>query len=375
VTLRAGDWVEVRSKEEILQSLDSDGKLENLPFMPQMFKYCGGRFRVQQRAHKTCDTVSGTGGRALPHGIHLQNIRCDGRAYGGCQAACLIFWKEAWLKPIKNDGPSLAAKDAIPGQPIASPEKLTCSESIVIARTLAKDQPASGERKYSCQAVELPNFTSLLPWWDVRQYIEDYTSGNVTIGRILGGFVYAGYYPLGRPGRNPLRIPFRWLYDHVVGLWDGVPFPRRSGVIPLDQPTPVANLALQPGELVRVKSFAEIRKTLNRHGRNRGLYFDAEMVPYCGRVFRVKSRISNFINEKTGVLVTLKTPAVALENVWCQSRYSDKRMFCPRGIYSWWREVWLERASEETAGPDDGVAEVLLREQDCRQAAAQSVVA
>jgi len=34
-----------------------------------------------------------------------------------------------------------------------------------------------------------------------------------------------------------------------------------------------------------------------------------------------------------------------LENVWCQSRYSDCRMFCPRSIYSWWREAWLERVS------------------------------
>jgi hypothetical protein len=26
-------------------------------------------------------------------------------------------------------------------------------------------------------------------------------------------------------------------------------------------------------------------------------------------------------------------------------------MFCPRGIYSWWREVWLERV-EETGKSD-----------------------
>ena len=32
--LRAGDWVEVRSKEEILRSLDSNGRLDNMPFMP-----------------------------------------------------------------------------------------------------------------------------------------------------------------------------------------------------------------------------------------------------------------------------------------------------------------------------------------------------
>ena len=100
--LKEGNWVEVRSKEEILSSLDKDGRLEGLPFMPQMFQYCGRRFKVFKRAHKTCDTVSGnTVGRKLSKGVHL-DLRCDGQVYGGCQAACLIFWKEAWLKPANQ---------------------------------------------------------------------------------------------------------------------------------------------------------------------------------------------------------------------------------------------------------------------------------
>src|SRR5262245_27755825 len=99
--LKVGDWVEVRSKEEILGSLDKTGRLEGLPFMPQMFQYCGKRFQVLKRAHKTCDTVNGTGGRRLSSAVHL-DLRCDGRSYGGCQVACLIFWKERWLKPVAD---------------------------------------------------------------------------------------------------------------------------------------------------------------------------------------------------------------------------------------------------------------------------------
>src|SRR5690606_15918944 len=97
--MKSGDLVEVRSKEEILRTLDKRGCMDGLPFMPQMFNYCGRRFRVYKRAHKTCDTIAGTGGRRLEAGVHL-DLRCDGRAYGGCQAACLLFWKEAWLKPV-----------------------------------------------------------------------------------------------------------------------------------------------------------------------------------------------------------------------------------------------------------------------------------
>ena len=44
--LRAGDLVEVRSLKEILATLDSAGTLEGMPFMQEMVRYCGKRFRV-----------------------------------------------------------------------------------------------------------------------------------------------------------------------------------------------------------------------------------------------------------------------------------------------------------------------------------------
>jgi hypothetical protein len=34
-------------------------------------------------------------------------------------------------------------------------------------------------------------------------------------------------------------------------------------------------------------------------------------------------------------------------------------MFCPRGIYAWWREVWLERIEEE--GGSAGMDKAALR--------------
>lgn len=102
--LRSGELVEVRSKEEILGSLDRKGQLEGLPFMPQMFQFCGQKFRVFKRAHKTCDTVNDYTGRRMNNAVHLEGIRCDGQAYGGCEAGCLIFWKEAWLKRANDPG-------------------------------------------------------------------------------------------------------------------------------------------------------------------------------------------------------------------------------------------------------------------------------
>src|SRR5262249_5765154 len=70
---------------------------------------------------------------------------------------------------------------------------------------------------------------------------------------------------------------------------------------------------------------------------------DAEAVPYCGGTYRVLSRVTRILDEKTGRMLHMKTPSIILEGVYCKARYSDCRMFCPRAIYSYWREIWLER--------------------------------
>ena len=59
-----------------------------------------------------------------------------------------------------------------------------CGEEDVWKATRVQDHQPGEEPTYSCQATRLPYFTTPLRWWDIRQYVEDYTSGNVTLGRI-----------------------------------------------------------------------------------------------------------------------------------------------------------------------------------------------
>src|ERR1700757_2466302 len=92
LNLRPGELVEIRSAAEIAVSLDADGKLDGLPFMPELEKYCGRQFRVSRRADNTC--VGGQQ-RRIENAVHLEALRCDGSAHYGCQAACLLLWKEA----------------------------------------------------------------------------------------------------------------------------------------------------------------------------------------------------------------------------------------------------------------------------------------
>ena len=349
--LKAGELVEVLSKEEILMTLDQTGRLEKLPFMPQMFEYCGKQFRVYKRAHKTCDTVNKTGGLRMNAAVHLEGLRCDGQAYGGCQAECLIFWKEAWLRRVGNE-PAQAPKCptvSSPSHEVCSLENAVCREDNVLRSTRAEGKrESSDDPTYICQATTLPEASKPLKWWELDQYWEDYVSGNTGLWRLFRGLVYAAYYALIQSGLG-LGAILRALYDAFQSFWKGVPFPRKTGRLPSGEKTPSLSLHLQPGDFVRIKSYEEILNTLDRTNRNKGLYFDAEMVPYCGGVYRVRKRVHQILNEKTGKMMRMKNECIMLEGVTCQSRYSDRRYFCPRSIYSYWREIWLERIDAQHA--------------------------
>ncbi|MCZ2153738.1 MAG: hypothetical protein LC114_07535 [Bryobacterales bacterium] len=354
--LRAGDWVQVRSKEEILATLDKEGQLDGLPFMPEMLEYCGRRFQVFKRAHKTCDPPNGVGGRRMPDAVHLEAVRCDGSAHGGCQARCLIFWKEKWLTRLNGpDAPEAADGQERPSSQNGHIEKVgVCAVHDLFARACFQSSPDSGDGPtYVCQSTQIANATQPLPWWDLRQFAEDYTSGNVRLREFVAALAFSLYEAVASAGVG-FGSPLRWLYDKVQLIRGGTPYPMRHGKLPRGVKTPSEKLNLNPGDLVKVRSYPEILETLNSDSHNRGMYFDAEMVPFCGGTYQVLDRIEKIINEKTGKMQHLKNDCIMLEGVVCRACYAKHRRFCPRSIYAYWREIWLERVacgSKSSASP------------------------
>jgi hypothetical protein len=336
--LRAGDLVEVRSKEEILATLDSNGRLDGMPFMPEMLQYCGRRFKVYKRAHKTCDTVFPIRGRRMSRAVHLET-RCSGEAHGGCQAGCLIFWKTDWLKRVRADE---KPSENIQLVKLQRGTAGACTEKRVwdCTQVDANDpQPT-----YICQATQVPYATTDLRWWDIRQYIEDYTSGNVGLRTILIAVTNNVVFRLSKLRGIGWRV--RRIYEHTAPRLGAPKWPKLRGSIEIGKPTPTSSLNLHPGELVRVKPHETIIATVNRGNHNRGMSFDKEMVPFCEGEYKVLKRVTKIINERTGKMQEMKTPSIILDDVFCQSRYSECRLFCPRSIYSFWREIWLERVPE-----------------------------
>jgi len=346
IKLRVGEWVEILSKEEILRTLDRNGQLDGLPFMPEMFAFSGRKFRVYKRAHKTCDTVNDFKGRRMKDAVHLEGVRCDGQSHGECDAECLIFWKTVWLRKIGDNVAPTGANSFTLGVCSADNNAaLCCCEADILSNTRRAGTEDRDGPRYICQATQLPAATESLPWWEPGQYFEDFTSGNVNLGRMARGFFYMFYRHCLINAGIGIGAPLRWLYDKAQSLWGGVPYPRRIGKLPVGGSTPAARLDLQPGEWVRVKSYETILATCDQSMKNRGMNFDAELVPYCGKTFRVLKRVNKIVDEKTGKIRELKTPAVILDSVICQAQYSECRLFCPRSLYPFWREIWLERYS------------------------------
>jgi hypothetical protein len=314
--LRPGDVVEVRSAAEILATLDAESALDGMPFMPEMARHAGRRYTVTRRVDKICDTIAATGSRRVHATVYLDDLRCDGSDHGGCQAGCKIYWKEAWLRRVDH----ASVEGEADGDGAAGLERLAQTGT----RTV-RDVGGESHEAWRCQATDALKASEPLKTSNLAQYWRELKNGNFGLLRFIRlaarGFVLEVAARLG------------WLK----------PLPLHG---PGAQQAPADPLGVVPGELVQVRPPAEIAETLDEEGLNRGLSFDREMLPYCGRTFRVKDRVERIIDDKTGRMLKIPKDCLILEGVVCSGERSAGRWFCPREIYPYWREAWVRRVEE-----------------------------
>ena len=307
LNLRAGDWLEVKSPLEIAQTLDAEGTLDGLPFMPEMLEHCGRRYRLLRRAEKTC--LEGSDSLYTSREFHnndvvlLDQLRCSGADHDGCQRLCMMFWKLAWLRKV--DGGSSKVELGL--------------QNAQALRHKLKTTNSPGQ--YFCQSTQLgkataPNKRSTI---FLKAY-RDVRSGAVSASDMAKLIVV------------PL---FRKIRDGLMGR------PKLLGTLTR---TPVGSLGLQPGDVVQVKSLEEMRATLDRKGRNRGLICDLELKRFCGMKYRVRSRLDRMISEATGQMRKVEG-TVILDGNTCLCAWTVGG--CPRLEYCYWREAWLKRADPE----------------------------
>lgn len=299
-----GHLVRVRPEAEILATLDEAGKLEGMPFMPEMTRYFGQTFRVYRRAVKTC--VEGNAIRRLTDTVLLEGLRCDGAFHEGCQRSCPYFWKEAWLEPLAGDGD--------PPPPALQPPS---------GLWLDRFPTRSGDR-FLCQSTELLGATHHLSRWDLTHLLAEIRVGELSIRMFLQILVHTL--------ANRVR--------EVLG------FQRLGQLTGSREEFTKGDLDLQPGEWVEIKPAPEIRRTLDAEGKNRGLSFEPTMVDFAEGRFQVDYPIRRIISEQTGQMIFL-THTVALKGVTCTGLCAKN---CPRNNTLYWREAWLRRVERKAEG-------------------------
>lgn len=300
--LRSGDLVEIKTPEEILQTLDAEGTLGQVPFMPEMVDLCGKRFRVAKRVVKTC---SYTGSSTNMRGFRTDDIvtldcpRCSGFEHDGCPKSCTIFWREAWLRKIDE-------------------ATVHCSvDSNCSSQLRARLKSMAGLRVYFCQASELLKATRPLSRWErFGKCVSEVRAGNCTVLQMAQ------------------RIGI-WLFWRIRRACVGE-YARGH-----NQSTPVASLNLRPGELIEVKPMEEILETLNESGHNRGLHFSPDMGLLCGKQQRVERRLDKIIVDGTGEMRQMHN-TVYLEGSLCGCAHVAFGG-CSRNEFVYWREIWLRR--------------------------------
>jgi hypothetical protein len=293
-----GDVVRIRSLEEISATLDANGCLDGLPFMPEMAKYCGATGTVFRYVDKIYDYGGRKDLRRMKDAVLVAGLRCDGSAHDGCQARCYLLWKTAWLTTA--DAPA-----AVNGK-----------ASIALGPTFVQQ---GNEKKYVCQFTELVRASSRMNPRDPRQDLRPLIGGNVTMAAFAVAMLTR-------------------LFNLAQRLRGGIGFPASrpsSRAVTLR-----TDLNLQPGEVVRVRDPERIFETLDRVGKNRGLWFDRDMLKHTRQHFTVLARVDRIIDDASGRMRPMKTPCIVLDGVDASGEVLG---FCPQHDLVFWREAWLER--------------------------------
>jgi hypothetical protein len=119
--------------------------------------------------------------------------------------------------------------------------------------------------------------------------------------------------------------------------------------------------SLRPGDLVEVKRPDEILDALDSDGTLDHLPFMPEMVEFCGRRFRLASRVVKTCS--SGSMAPIRafrcSDVVTLEGVRCSGAAHDG---CQKECMIFWREAWLRKVGDETVdAPEDLKAGERLR--------------
>jgi hypothetical protein len=101
--LRPGEEVQVKSKEEIRQTLDTTNRNRGLFFSSEMLPYCGRTFTVLRRVRKIINENTGAMMQLPNDCVILDGVICSGQDHQYCPRSIYPYWRELWLRRASSD--------------------------------------------------------------------------------------------------------------------------------------------------------------------------------------------------------------------------------------------------------------------------------
>jgi hypothetical protein len=111
--LQLGEWVRVRSPEEIGRTLNAGAAHRGLLFTHEMVQYCGMTFRVRSRVDRLIDENTGKLLHMKQECIALEDVVCKGHYTSGawfCAREHLPLWREDWLERVEAPAGTVCPK-------------------------------------------------------------------------------------------------------------------------------------------------------------------------------------------------------------------------------------------------------------------------
>ena len=102
LNLQVGEWVQIRSKEEIFSTLNEEGKYKGLLFMAEMIRFCGKKFKVFKKVERIMLESTGELREIKSPTVFLEGVFCDGEFHNRCDRSCFLYWREIWLKKVPD---------------------------------------------------------------------------------------------------------------------------------------------------------------------------------------------------------------------------------------------------------------------------------
>jgi hypothetical protein len=101
LNLQPGDFVQVKSRQEVFATLDRRNRNRGLLFDSEMLKYCGGTYRVLKRVNQIVDEKTGRMLKMKSSCIILDGSACAADYHKLCPRAIYHYWREGWLRRME----------------------------------------------------------------------------------------------------------------------------------------------------------------------------------------------------------------------------------------------------------------------------------